>query len=648
MKREPVKTSTAVVALFLVLCVAAGGAVSALVRYDLIGFGHLPRTAMIAVVLLLLANLLSAALLRRRLFTTAQLLYVYIAVLVMSGFPGQQMVTYLYVSLVGPAHYASPENHFRELFFEHIPPWSTTSLSAEAPVVKWAFWGMPSGASIPWQPWVVPLAAWSVFFLLLFLNYVFLAGLFRRQWVDRQRMLFPLAEIPFQITRYQGAERIPGPFRSVWFWLAFAVPLVILSLNGLHFHYPQIRGVDIYPRYLQNAFRGRPWDHLNGIAFNFYFDVIGITYLLPSDVSLSLWLLWLFKYGLRVARSAVGRPENENAFRHMGIGSYLLLGLLTIWQARGTLAEIYRRAVRPSRPSSLERTFDDEAQEIVPGPLAFWGFVLTTLGVVFFTHLLGADWPLALLAHGLFLLSALVVARLVSEAGLYAVWSPIGGSESLISQAFGPLALGARNVTALVTVSFHNGDTASLTLASIFQGYKLADLGRLRPRHTLLLICAALALGIVGSHPTALYSIYSRGIPALGWWMRGAGAGLPYGIANRLNNPEAVFTAGHYGNMGVGAAIVLVLSLLHVRYLWWPIHPLAWAATFSSIVSERFGFSFLLGWLLHRLALKAGGFVAYKRYQPLVLGLIVGNGVTLLAWAVIHYFYPISGALVIE
>jgi len=273
---------------------------------------------------------------------------------------------------------------------------------------------------------------------------------------------------------------------------------------------------------------------------------------------------------------------------------------------------------------------------------------LTALGVVFFTHLLGAEWPLALLAHALFLLNALVVTRLVSEAGLHAVWSPIWGSESLISQIFGPQNLGARNVTALATVSFHYGDTASLTLASLFQGYKLADLGRLHPRHTLLLICAALVLGIAGSHPTALYSIYSRGIPALGWWMRGAGAALPYGIAHRLNHPEIVFSPGHYGNMGLGAAVVLVLSMLHVRYPWWPLHPLAWAVTFSSIVSERSGFSFLLGWLLHRLALKAGGFLAYRRCQPIVLGLIVGNGLTLLAWTVIHYFYPISGALVIE
>ena len=645
MEREPLAARTAVVALLFVLCVAAGGAVAALVRYDLIGFGHLPRTALIALVLLLLTNLVARPLVRRNLFSAGQLLYVYLAVLVVSGLPGQQMVTHLYVALVGPAHYASPENHYRDLFFEHIPPWSVPSLESEDPAVKWAFWGLPSGATLPWPAWVVPLACWSGFFLLLFLNYVCLAGLFRRQWVDRQRMLFPLAEIPFQMARYRGDEWIPGPFRSGWFWLAFLIPLTIHSLNGLHMHYPQIRGIDIYPLYLRGAFAGRPWDQLNGIASYFYFDVIGITYLLPADVSFSLWFFWLLRFALRVARSAAGRTETDVFFTHVGIGSYVLVAALSVWQARGSLRAIGREAVRGLGGGDKgERSGEAGSTESV----LFWGFWATAAGLILFYRALGADWVPAFLGLGLFLISALVVARIVSEAGIYGVWSPFWGSNGLLGGIFGPERLGARNVTALAMVSFQNGDTASLTLASIFQGLKLQELGRLRASHVLGLMAAALALAIVGSHPTALYSIYSRGIPSLGWWMRGAGAGLPANIANQLNHPEGVYTAGNYGNMAAGAAVVMALSLLHVRYLWWPLHPLGWAAAFSPIVAERFGFSFLLGWILHRLVIKAGGYPGYRRFQPPILGLIVGNGLTLLVWTVIHYFYPISGALVIE
>jgi hypothetical protein len=645
MDREPLAAKTAVVALLLVLCVAAGGAVAALVRYDLIGFGHLPRTALVSLVLLLLVNLAARPLLRRRLFGTGQLLYVYLAVLVVSGFPGQQLVTHLYVAMVGPAHYASPENRYRELFFEHIPRWSLPSLQPEDPVIKWAFWGLPSGASLPWQPWLVPLACWSGFFFLLFANYVCLAGLFRRQWTDRQRMLFPLAEIPFQMARYRGDEGIPGPFRSGWFWLAFLVPVVIHSLNALHAHYPQVGGVNLYPRYLQNAFSGRPWNELNWVGFNFYFDVIGITYLLPADASFSLWFFWLFKYALRVVRSAAGRTNTETYFTHLGVGSYVLVAALTLWQARASLraigGEAWRRARGVTSPAPLE---ESEAVEVS----LWWGFWATAAGLILFYRALGADWGLAVLGLGLFLLSVMVVSRIVSETGIYGVWSPFWGSSGMLSAIFGSGRLGAANVTALSMVSFQNGDTASLTLASIFQGMKVQELARLRAAHVAGLMLAALALGIVGSHPTALHAVYSRCIPALGWWIRGAAGGLPGTIADQLNNPDRVYTAGNYGNMATGAAVVLILSLLHIRYLWWPLHPLGWAAAFSPIVSERFGLSFLLGWILHRLAVKTGGYPGYRRGQPLVLGLIIGNGVTLLVWTVIHYFYPISGYLVIE
>jgi hypothetical protein len=428
------------------------------------------------------------------------------------------------------------------------------------------------------------------------------------------------------------------------------VPFTIHSLNGLNAHFPQISGVNIYQQYLEKAFRGRPWDVLNGLGFFFYFDVIGITYLLPADVSFSLWFFWLFKYMLEVARSAAGLPDSGTYFTHLGIGSYVVVAAISVWQARESLGEIARGAV--GREGKLQtsdlRLQTPKGGEGATETLSFWGFWATALGLVLFYRALGADWAPAILGLGLSLISVLVVSRIVCEAGIYAVWSPFWGSDSQINAIFGSEALGAQNLTALARVSFQNGDTCSLTLASIFQGLKVGELARLRREHVLGLMVAALALGIVGSHPTALYSIYSRGIPALGWWMRGAGASLPNAIANYINHPEQVYRAGNYGNMAVGGAVVMALSVLHVRYLWWPLHPLGWAAAFSPFTSERFGFSFLLGWILHRLAIKSGGYHGYKRFQPIVLGLIIGNGLTLLVWTVIHFYYPISGALILE
>jgi hypothetical protein len=152
---------TWVTALLLVIAVATGGAFSALVRYDLVGFGHLPRSAVFVCFLLLLLNAGWVRATGRRVFESAQLIFVFIAVMVMSGFPGQQLVTYLYIGLVGCQHYATPENKYVATFFEHIPRWLVPSLNPDHPAVRWAFYGLPGGQSIPWRDWVVPLAVWT-------------------------------------------------------------------------------------------------------------------------------------------------------------------------------------------------------------------------------------------------------------------------------------------------------------------------------------------------------------------------------------------------------------------------------------------------------------------------------------------------------
>ncbi len=66
--RTALVPGTAVIALVFVIAIAAGGAFSALVRYDLVGFGHLPRAAVFAVFLLLLINAVAVWWRRRRPF----------------------------------------------------------------------------------------------------------------------------------------------------------------------------------------------------------------------------------------------------------------------------------------------------------------------------------------------------------------------------------------------------------------------------------------------------------------------------------------------------------------------------------------------------------------------------------------------------
>ena len=65
------------------------------------------------------------------------------------------------------------------------------------------------GASgrIPWSAWARPLAHWAAFLVPMYLAIFFLCGILRRQWVEVERLMFPLARVPLEFTEQERPER---------------------------------------------------------------------------------------------------------------------------------------------------------------------------------------------------------------------------------------------------------------------------------------------------------------------------------------------------------------------------------------------------------------------------------------------------------
>src|SRR5207244_8164243 len=81
--------------------------------------------------------------------------------------------------------------------------------------------GLPLGGPIPWMPWLLPLTAWTVFSLLMYGAFFSLSVLLRRDWIERQRLTFPLAELPLALV-----SPSPGAGGSIFhryqMWIGFA------------------------------------------------------------------------------------------------------------------------------------------------------------------------------------------------------------------------------------------------------------------------------------------------------------------------------------------------------------------------------------------------------------------------------------------
>ena len=123
-----------------------------------------------------------------------ELTLIFVMMMVSAIFPTLGLIGFLIALLATPFYFASVENQWAENIHPYIPRWAFPS--DEGGAMRAWFDGLPKGEAIPWQPWVVPLAWWMLFIIAFFIGQFCLMQILRRQWVERERLTFPLVEVP--------------------------------------------------------------------------------------------------------------------------------------------------------------------------------------------------------------------------------------------------------------------------------------------------------------------------------------------------------------------------------------------------------------------------------------------------------------------
>jgi hypothetical protein len=157
----------------------------------------------------------------------------------------------------------------------------------------------------------------------------------------------------------------------------------------------------------------------------------------------------------------------------------------------------------------------------------------------------------------------------------------------------------------------------------------------------------ALVLGVL----TTVYTQYIYGGGVLYQWANDA-AGMPFQMLERsmsqfvgdLKTPQGLrWDLIHADNSfltaaGIGLGLVLACNALRLRLRWWPIHPVLFLVM-GTMPMQRIGASFLVGWFLKLMITKLGGGDAYRRYKPIFLGMIAGEFIAGILWAIVGYVY---------
>ena len=617
-----------------VLCVAAIGLIVPYSDLKLQGTWiaacHLPIVVfVIQLVLVLAINSGLRLLLPGIMLRPADLAVIYAMMLVGSGIPSFGLTEYLLPTLAGMRYFATPENKWDSAFFSLVPDWLAPS---DSRAVTGFLEGLHPGESIPWSAWVTPLLAWTGLALVLFLLMGCLSAVFRRQWVEREHLIFPLVQLPLDMLAQDDAHHVPAFFRSPLMWAGAAIPLLIHSWNGLHSYFPSLPAIPL-SQGLNHLLTGRPWNQTGPLIIWCHFSIVGFSYLLSSELSFSLWFFFGFFNLLSVALAALGvevppipnYPTRPEAALQM-LGAFFVIFGYMVYLVRGQLGEMLAAAAGGGRA--------DDASEPMSYRATIWGLAVSCALFVAWTSQAGMAGWFSLCSLVLYSVTALVLTRLVSEGGLLFIQAPFRPTD--IFQTF--TGLRWVPVRSLVVASFTERvfmfDLRTFLMPSLMDSYKLARETRLDLRRLMPALAAAVLVAVVTSYVSALVTCYHNGAVTLSSWFCLSSPQQPFAtLVSWIDAPKAANPISIVFVL-IGAAVTVLLSLARVRFVWWPFHPLGYAMGPSWPMIQLW-FSILMGWLMKTILMRYGSGRSYRRARPMFLGLVVGEFTAAGIWVIV-------------
>ncbi|HIE51995.1 MAG TPA: hypothetical protein EYP85_09570, partial [Armatimonadetes bacterium] len=262
-------------------------------------------------------------------FTRAEVMVIFIVVSLTPLLNSIGLMRMLLPALIAPFYFAKPENHLLEVW-ERLPPWYGPR---DEKVIRAAFVGQTMG--VPWATWLPALVIWGAFCTVLFFTLLCLCVLFRRQWTERERLTYPLMQVIAELTPQPEAPGA-GILRNPFLWLGVGLSFLYNLTHMVHAFIPAFptpgRGFDI-----GQYFVARPWNGLRPLNIQWRPELIGLGYLMSTEVTFSIWVSYLLLRISRVAGTIVGITEPYAPFpydRTQAAGAYVALALVAGWLAR--------------------------------------------------------------------------------------------------------------------------------------------------------------------------------------------------------------------------------------------------------------------------------------------------------------------------
>ena len=586
----------------------------------------MPGAVFLLFVLTLILNPLLKLIHPRAGLNRGELLVVYIMMVMASPIPTLFVGKFL-SAISYPYYYATPENEWRELIHPYIPDWLMVH---NVDIVKKFYEGGGRNEPIPWAAWQPVFLAWLPFVWALFLVMISLMIVMRKQWVEHERLVYPLMQVSLAMTE-QGryGERVSPFFKNPVMWAGFAIPALWGTLHGLYNYFPETMPIakEVDPLHLRLSI-------FHGVADMYVllrFNIIGFFYFLKTEIAFSLWFFNLLAYAVRGIFGILGitSPQTQSAghgvhnliLAQQAMGAMLVLFLGGLWSARRHLRGVLRKAF-------LGDSSVDDSGEILSYRGAVIVLMASSVSAVGWLWLAGLPmvFGLAILFLGMVVLFG--YSRVVAEGGLSDGEPPVVPAGILVS-AVGSSVIGPQGLVVLAT-TFLWTTGRNFVMVSCANSLRLGEElgGGKRALFWVILLALAVSLG------AAIWMIMTLGhqYGAINLWIWGGGE---YSYAEKLIRTPLEPQVWNWINTAIGATIMTLLMVARWLYVWWPLHPLGYAIGPIWII-DALWFNMFLAWLIKVVVLKYGGVGLYRKTRPFFMGMILG------------YFTPAGFYLIVD
>ncbi len=545
-------------------------------------------------------------------FQRDELMTIYTMLSIGSALAGHDMIQTVMPTISDGFWFATPENEWKQLFGRHLPVWMVVK---DLSVLK-AFY---NGESTLYKfhhfsTWVQPIMWWAVLLTILIGIMICLSTLLRKQWIQNERLAYPIIQLPLDITHPDGRL-----FRSKMMWLGFAIAGSIDLINGLNVFLPVLPQIPVRQAEIGQYLTEKPWSAIGWTPFYILSFAVGLGFLMPLGMSFSVWFFYFFWKFERILGQAMGiavfpRFPYE---RSQVMGGYLVLAIMSVYNGRRYFWSIIKSAFANQSTTDHPRW-------------AVWGLIGGLILLFFYSSRNGMTlWVSALYFLFYFLLSV----------GITRVRAEVGPPTNEVSATphhflvdlFGSRRLAPPTLTTMSLYGTFNRGSRAHVMPHLLEGFKAINTNNLSIYRLVIVMLLATVVGILSACWAYLDVGYQIGVNS------DLGVGQYNMLRNWLYNPKETDIAS-VTFMVAGALVVSFLWWLRTYFPFFPFHPAGYVIGSSNWTGGWLWFSIFISWLIKVILLRFGGIRLYRRAYPIFLGLVLGEFIIGGGWVLVRLF----------